>query len=83
VQLSQAGYSDAAAFNRWIRVTFAGVGNARANRIHRLVLRYYRKYCRYSVLYPMNQQVSEGLNSRRSELAAQLVARLFVRHPEL
>ena len=31
----------------------------------------------------LNQQVSEALNARRSVLAAQMVAREFIRHPEL
>lgn len=31
----------------------------------------------------LNQQVSEALNTRRAELAAQMVTREFVRHPEL
>jgi methanogenic corrinoid protein MtbC1 len=32
---------------------------------------------------PLNQQVSEALDARRSALATQMVAREFVRHPEL
>jgi methanogenic corrinoid protein MtbC1 len=32
---------------------------------------------------PLNQQVSDALDARRSALAAQMVAREFVRHPEL
>ena len=32
---------------------------------------------------PLNQQVSDALNVRRAALAAQMVAREFVRHPEL
>jgi len=32
---------------------------------------------------PLNQQVSDALNTRRPALAAQMVAREFVRHPEL
>ena len=31
----------------------------------------------------LNQQLSEALNSRRTELTAQIVAREFLRHPEL
>ena len=32
---------------------------------------------------PLHQQVSDALNHQRTELAAQMVAREFVRHPEL
>lgn len=32
---------------------------------------------------PFNQQVSEALNTRRAELTEQMVAREFLRHPEL
>jgi methanogenic corrinoid protein MtbC1 len=34
-------------------------------------------------MHPLNQQVSDAINSRSQALAAQMVAREFVRHPEL